>query len=184
MTCGRIDLGCTKCRLSKKRTLVVPGNGPCSSRIVFIGEAPGRDEDVTGEPFVGAAGKLLNAALEKAGVPRSQVFCTNIVKCRPPDNRKPRKDEIRTCTELYLSFELETVRPRVVCALGQTATGCLIGLEGKMSDAVGRGMSRTICGRPVKFFAAYHPAAVLYQRKKMKDFQESVRAALVAAGLI
>jgi len=164
--------------------MVVAGNGPCSSCIVFVGEAPGRDEDVTGVPFVGSAGKLLNAALEAAGVGREEVFCTNIVKCRPPNNRRPRKDEICICTDLYLASELETIRPKVICALGQTATGHFMDLKGRMSDVVGRGMTRTVCGRRVRFFVSYHPAAVLYQRKKMKEFDAAIRAALAEAGMI
>jgi uracil-DNA glycosylase family 4 len=183
MTCGKIDLGCTKCRLSKKRTLVVAGNGPCSSDLVFVGEAPGRDEDVTGKPFVGSAGKLLNAALEAAGVRRDTVFCTNIVKCRPPNNRKPRKDEIRTCAGLYLTSELETIEPKVICALGQTAAEYFIDLDERLSDVIGCEMSVAFLGEQVKFFVSYHPAAVLYQRKKMNDFQRGIASAVKAAGL-
>ncbi len=184
MTCGKIDLGCTKCRLSKKRTLVVAGDGPCNSRIVFIGEAPGRDEDVRGIPFVGSAGKILNAALEAAGVSRTKIYCTNIVKCRPPDNRKPKKDEIRTCTELYLTSEIASIRPRVICPLGQTATEYFMDLTGGMSDVIGREILLTIDDLHVKVMPAYHPAAVLYQRKKVRDFQRTISAAVKAARLV
>jgi len=183
MTCGTIDLGCTKCRLSKRRMLVVPGDGPCNAKVVFVGEAPGRDEDVRGVPFVGSAGRLLDAALQSAGVSRRKVYCTNIVKCRPPDNRKPRKDEVCTCTELYLSSELATVRPTVICALGQTATEYFMDLKGRMADHVGRELVLTVCNRPVKFIPSYHPAAVLYQRGKLPEFQRTIAAVLRAAGL-
>jgi len=183
MTCGDIDLGCTKCRLSKRRTRVVAGNGPCNSRLVFVGEAPGRDEDVSGVPFVGSAGKLLDAALEEAGASRKKVYCTNIVKCRPTDNRRPRKDEISTCTELYLSSELKTLRPTVICPLGQTATEYFFDLKTNMSEVVGHEIPLTIGDRQVKLMPSYHPAAVLYQRKKMKDFKNGIAAAVEAAGL-
>jgi DNA polymerase len=183
MTCGKIDLGCTKCRLSKRRTLVVPGNGPCGSKLVFVGEAPGRDEDVKGIPFVGSAGKLLNAALESAGVSREKVYCTNIVKCRPPNNRKPKKDEICTCTELYLSSELKAIKPKVICALGQTAVEYFVDLKENMSEVIGHEMPIVVSGMHVKFVVSYHPAAVLYQRKKLRDFQKTIASAVRAAGL-
>ncbi len=184
MTCGDIDLGCTKCRLSKRRTLVVAGNGPCNSKIVFVGEAPGRDEDVSGKPFVGSAGKILDSALEATGVSRKKVFCTNIVKCRPPHNRKPRNDEVSTCTELYLSSELESIDPQVICPLGQTATEYFMDLTAKMADVVGREMVLTISGRRVKVIPCYHPAAVLYQRSKTSEFRKSIATAVQAAGLV
>jgi len=183
MTCGKIDLGCTRCRLSKKRTLVVPGNGPCNAKLVLIGEAPGRDEDIKGVPFVGRAGRLLDQALEDAGTMRETVFCTNTVKCRPPGNRKPRKDEIRTCTNLYLSSELGKVRPKVICALGQTAAEYFMDLKTNLSDVIGCEMPVTVQGRQVKLVVSYHPAAILYQRKKMQEFQRSIDAAVKAAGL-
>jgi len=183
MTCGKIDLGCTKCRLSKGRTRVVAGNGPCNAKLVFVGEAPGRDEDVTGVPFVGRAGKLLDTALMEAGVERVTVYVTNIVKCRPPRNRKPRKDEACTCAELYLSSELATVRPTVICTLGQTATEYFIGLKGNMSEVVGREFALTAGDRIVKIIPSYHPAAVLYQRKKMREFQRTVNAVVRSAKL-
>lgn len=183
MTCGDIDLRCNKCRLSKGRTRVVAGDGPCNSRLMFVGEAPGRAEDLTGVPFVGSAGRLLDVALGAAGVNRKKVFCTNIVKCRPPDNRRPRMDEVSTCTELYLSAELETVRPRIICALGQTATEYFIELKTNMSEVIGHEIPLTIEDRQVRLMPSYHPAAVLYQRKKMHDFQRSIAAAVESAGL-
>ena len=183
MTCGHIDPGCTKCRLSKRRMHVVPGDGPCDARIVFVGEAPGRDEDMKGVPFVGSAGKMLTAALARAGVARSLVYCTNIVKCRPPDNRKPRKDEISACTGLYLTDELLAIRPRVICPLGQTATEFFIDLPCGMSESVGLETALDISGMRVRLIPSFHPAAVLYQRKKLPEFQRSILASVKAAGL-
>ena len=183
MTCGKIDFGCTKCRLSKGRTRVVPGTGPCTSPIVFIGEAPGREEDLKGEPFVGRGGKLLDEVLKDAGVDRSEVYVSNLVKCRPPDNRRPRKDEIETCSQ-YLESEMKAVRPKIVCALGQTVAKCLLDSGEKMSDLVKKERKIIIGEREVRLFVAYHPAACLYQRKNTSSFRKSIEASLRAARLI
>jgi len=182
MTCGKIDLACTKCRLSEGRTRVVPGAGPCPAKIVFIGEGPGKDEDMRGEPFVGRAGKILTEALENAGVDRSDVFITNLVKCRPPGNRRPRKDEVETCRP-YLESEIKAVKPMLACALGQTVANSLLGNKEPMSALVGKDWTVTLGGLTVKMAVAYHPAACLYQRKNLKMFQESIKAALESAGL-
>jgi len=183
MTCGNIDLACTACRLSGKRLHVVPGNGPCRSRIMFFGEAPGREEDVRGEPFVGRAGRILDKAIESAGAERSKVYVGNIVKCRPPNNRKPRSDEIDTCTSLYLESEICAVKPRVICALGQTAANYFLPTNDKMSDRVGREIEMLFDGLEVRYFVAYHPAACLYQRKNLASFERSIRGGLRAAGM-
>ena len=183
MICGDIDLRCAKCRLCRKRTQVVPGVGPCSSRIVFIGEGPGRDEDVKGQPFVGRAGKILDEALERAGTDRSNVFITNLVKCRPPGNRRPRKDEIRTCS-VYLNSELKALGPKVICALGQTVGNNLLGNREKMPALMIGDWIVPVAGRDVKLIVAYHPAACLYQRKNTKAFRESIAEALEAAGTV
>jgi uracil-DNA glycosylase family 4 len=183
MICGDVDLQCTKCRLSKERTQVVPGVGPCSSRIVFIGEGPGKDEDVKGQPFVGRAGKVLDEALKSAGVDRSRVFITNLVKCRPPGNRRPRKDEIRTCSA-YLDSELKTIDPEVICALGQTVGNHLLGNREKMPVLIKGEWMVSVAGMDVKLIVAYHPAACLYQRKNTKPFQRSIANALEAAGAV
>jgi len=183
MTCGKIDLRCRRCRLSEKRTQVVPGSGSCRSRIAFIGEAPGKDEDLKGMPFVGRAGRLLDRALEQAGASRNEVFICNLVKCRPPKNRRPRKDEIAACSR-YLRSELQTIRPKVVVALGQTAAESFLKGRRKMLDIVGCESAITICGRRVRFFVTYHPAACLYQRKNLKAFNESIRASLRAARMV
>jgi len=183
MTCGNVDLACTKCRLSDKRTRVVPGVGPCDSRIIFVGEAPGKDEDLKGEPFVGRAGKILDECLMEAGVDRSQVYISNLVKCRPPKNRKPRKSEIVTCTSLYLNSEIKKVSPLVICALGQTASETLLRTELNMEEFVGKEFPQTIAARNVRLFVAYHPAACLYQRRNLPKFKETIKASLKAAGL-
>lgn len=184
MTCGEVDLACTKCRLSAKRIQVVPGNGSCRSAIMFVGEAPGKDEDILGEPFVGRAGKLLDETLSELGIERSSVFVTNICLCRPPNNRKPRMDEVGTCTSLYLTSAVKAVRPRVVCALGQTAASYLLGTSDRMSRLVGKGYSRTLFGVRTTVHVAYHPAGALRQRSNMPSFKKAIRASLRAAGMI
>jgi uracil-DNA glycosylase family 4 len=182
MTCGKIDLACTRCRLSDGRTQVVPGTGPCSARVVFIGEGPGKDEDARGEPFIGRAGKVLSDALDKAGVARQDVFITNLVKCRPPGNRRPRKDEVDTC-RIYLESELKTVKPAVVCALGQTVANSLLGNKESMATLMRKDWTVKLGGRSVRMIVAYHPAACLYQRRHLKTFQESIKTSLEAAGV-
>lgn len=184
MTCGDIDLACTACRLSGKRLHVVPGSGPCKSRIMFFGEAPGKDEDARGVPFVGRAGIILDQAIKKAGADRSKVYVGNIVKCRPPNNRKPRPDEIGACTSLYLESEIRAVKPRVICALGQTAANYFLPTNEKMSDRVGQEIEMLFDGLEVRFFVAYHPAACLYQRKNLASFERSMSMCLRAARMV
>jgi DNA polymerase len=124
----------------------------------------------------------LDDAIEAAGVRRDQVRITNLVKCRPPDNRRPRKDEVAICTSLYLSSEIESVRPRVICALGQTSAEHLAGRKMQMGKVVGKEVPHSLPLESVRLFVAYHPADCLYQRKNLKDFKRSVEASLLAAG--
>jgi len=134
---------------------LVPGEGNINSKVVFIGEAPGRDEDREGRPFVGAAGRFLTQALESAGLHRKEVYITNVVKRRPPRNRPPRKGEVAVFLP-YLRRELEIIRPKVVCLLGSTAVKALLG----RSLAEVRG--KVVRGGGWTFFSTYHPAAVIY----------------------
>jgi DNA polymerase len=180
MSCGRIDLACRKCRLSKHRIRVVPGKGSCRSPIVFVGEAPGKEEDLRGEPFVGRAGKILDDALREAGIAREDAYISNLVKCRPPNNRKPRKDEIEACSQ-FLSSELKAIKPRVVCALGQTAAEALTGKKGSMTEHLGRAVGSERFGRLIRVVVAYHPAACLYQSRKVTQFKSQIADALALA---
>lgn len=182
MSCGNTDLKCTRCRLSKSRTQVVPGTGPCNAKIVFIGEAPGKDEDLKGEPFVGRAGKILDAALAEAGVGRDQVYIANLVKCRPPGNRRPRKDEVSACAR-FLESELREISPVVVCALGLTVASKLCGTRGKMSHLAGKTIDCKLFGMDFRLHVNYHPAACLYQRKNLEKFKKGIKASLSVAGL-
>lgn len=184
MTCGKVDLECTKCTLCAKRQHVVPGNGSCKSPIMFLGEAPGRAEDIAGEPFVGRAGKLLDKTLSELGVSRQQVFVTNVCLCRPPNNRKPKRGEVSTCTSLYLSSSVAVVRPKVVCALGQTAASHLLETGEGMSRLVGKETAKTMYGVKTRVFVSYHPAGALRQPKTMPAFRKAIKKSLEAAGLL
>ncbi len=151
---------CTLCRLHRGRTRAVPGEGPIDADVFLIGEAPGREEDAIGRPFVGSAGKVLNKALAAAHLSRKDVFITNVVKCRPPANRAPKTDEIEACRP-YLRSQIEAVRPKVLVTLGSTALRGLLGPGSLMSEA--RGNDLAFDGIPVR--STYHPAALLYNRR-------------------
>ena len=146
-------LSCQLCRLSKSRTIAVPGDGPRDAKIMLIGEAPGAEEDMTGRPFVGRAGRLLDKLLAEAGIVRSQVFITSVVKCRPPANRKPKGDEMEICTRTYLSPQMDLINPKVVCLMGNVASQAVIGKQGVTSIH-----GQVFNGR---FLVTFHPAAVL-----------------------
>ena len=148
---------CTKCELHKSRTRTVPGEGPHDARIMFVGEGPGQNEDEQGRPFVGAAGKFLTELLESIGLKRSDVFITNIVKCRPPNNRAPRKSEIEACNP-YLQSQIRLINPRIVCALGTPAITTLMGDEYSASKFHGKSLTKG----EVTILPMYHPAAALY----------------------
>jgi DNA polymerase len=177
-----LDLACTNCRLSETRTQVVPGAGDPSATLVFIGEAPGKDEDLKGSPFVGRAGKVLEAALASAGIHRDSVYITNLVKCRPPGNRRPRGDEVAAC-KAQLEAELRVVRPKAVCLLGQTVARQTLGDRSSMKAMAGKEREVTIGGREVRAFVAYHPASCLYRRENVESLKETVKLCAKAAGL-
>jgi len=148
---------CQACRLSERRTQAVPGVGDREADWLFVGEGPGAEEDVRGEPFVGQAGKLLDAMLAALGLARGQnVYIANAVKCRPPGNRTPEADEIATCHP-YLDRQIELIRPRIIVALGRPAAQTLLGGEIKIAAARGRLFQRK--GVPV--VVTYHPAYLL-----------------------
>ncbi len=164
-------LACTKCQLWKTRTNAVPGVGSREC-LMFVGEAPGANEDIEGKPFVGAAGKLLTDLIKEVlGLDRSQVYITNLVKCRPPRNREPTDLEEKTCWP-YLQRELEIVRPKVIVALGRHSSSYLLGKIGvtfkTMEEARGKIHAFPILGSQVPLFSTYHPAAALYN-PRLKD---------------
>lgn len=160
---------CTRCRLHKTRTQAVPGDGPYDAEIMFVGEAPGFYEDKQGKPFVGAAGRYLNQLLEKNGLRREDVYITNIVKCRPPNNRDPLPDEIKAC-ESYLDRQIELINPRVIVTLGRFAMQHFF--PGASISRV-HGQPREQNGRI--FFPIFHPAAGLYQPKWQPLLEEDFR---------
>lgn len=134
----RADIGdCTRCRLSQGRKNIVFGVGNPEARLMFVGEAPGRDEDIQGEPFVGRAGQLLTKIIEAMKLKRSEVYISNVVKCRPPENRNPAPDEIETC-EPFLLRQIETIRPEVIVGLGNFAVQTLLQTEAKITGLRGR----------------------------------------------
>ncbi len=150
-------LACTACRLAETRTHVVFGVGNPEADLMFIGEAPGRNEDLQGEPFVGAAGKLLTQLLSEIGLERSDVYIANVLKCRPPGNRDPRPDEIEACKH-FLRDQLDLVDPRVVVTLGNFATKLLLRTETGITRLRGRAYP---WWRGKTLIPTYHPAAAL-----------------------
>jgi DNA polymerase len=157
---------CIKCELHKTRANVVCGAGSISSKIMFVGEAPGQDEDIKGLPFVGKAGKLLSQLLLEIGVPRDSVFITNIVKCRPPNNRPPDEIEILTC-QPYLKNQIELLKPKIVVTLGSYATQSITGsLEG-----ITKLRSREIKMNGFAVFPTFHPAYVLRNPKSISTIR-------------
>ena len=159
---------CKLCRLWESRTNAVPGTGNIDAEVVFVGEGPGRNEDLQGKPFVGAGGKLLDELLANAGLQRDQVYITNIVKCRPPKNRKPKPDEVETCTSNYLEKQLELLKPKLVCTLGATSMEYFIE-ETKMGENHGKLFKSKKTGIPV--LPTYHPASIFHNRP-LKDLLE------------
>jgi DNA polymerase len=152
---------CPDCDLCQTRTQTVPGEGPEDARIMFIGEAPGFNEDKQGKPFVGRAGKLLDQLLEEIGLVRKQVFIANVLKCRPPGNRDPQPVEIEAC-EGHLFRQIELIEPRVICSLGNFATKLLSGSPQGITRVRGVPQLREIAGRNVFLYPIFHPAAALY----------------------
>ena len=171
-------LSCTLCELCETRTNAVPGSGNIvNPEVVFIGEGPGRNEDLQGKPFVGRGGKLLDELLQGAGLKREHVYITNIVKCRPPRNRKPKPDEVSTCTSHYLEKQLEILKPKLICTLGATALQYFTG-EKEMGSNHGK-LFRT--KSQIQLLSTYHPAAVFRNRKLRKSLDEDLKK---IAGLI
>jgi len=158
--------GCVQCPLHATRTKAVPGEGTPSARVMLIGEAPGRDEDQRGQPFVGAAGRFLDQMLAGSSVNRDDLFITNTVKCRPENNRPPRKREVDTCTSLYLFEQIELINPALIMLLGSVATKKLLGV-----NSVNEVRGRVIEHNNRKYLAGYHPAASFYR----EDMAENIR---------
>jgi DNA polymerase len=163
-------LGCGKCELAEGRNNVVFGVGNPKASLMFIGEAPGRDEDLQGIPFVGRAGQLLDKILAAAGIARDDVYIGNIIKCRPPNNRTPLTSEIEACMP-YLAKQIEFIAPAIICTLGLPATQTLLGIRGSMGSLRGKIYKHG----DILIVPTYHPAAALrdprYKKPIWEDFQ-------------
>jgi uracil-DNA glycosylase len=163
---------CTKCpQLAATRQTVVFGSGNADADLMFVGEAPGANEDKQGLPFVGQAGRLLDTLLSEIGLSREDVFVANVLKCRPPGNRDPLPQEIDACQD-YLFRQLELIEPRVVCTLGNFATKLLRGDPTGITRLHGREELRQIGPRRVRLYPIYHPAAALYTPKMLETLRE------------
>ncbi len=162
---------CRKCDLWKTKTNYVPGEGSDRAKIVFVGEAPGREEDRQGRPFVGNAGKLLDELLASIGLRREDVFITNVLKCRPPGNRDPRPEEVEACSP-YLVRQLNVIKPDVIVCLGRHSSSFVFELFGLKFRGISRerGEVRKVnsWGKEVYVVPVYHPAAALY-RPQLKE---------------
>lgn len=162
---------CQRCKLAKLgRSQVVFGVGNPRASIMFVGEAPGFYEDQQGEPFVGAAGKLLNELLQSAGLSRSEIYIANVIKCRPPNNRDPEPDEVETCKP-FLMQQIEMIQPKVVCTLGNWATRTLLEKNVGITKVRGQAIRR----EKFVIFPLLHPAAVLHQGNLREPLEEDFR---------
>jgi uracil-DNA glycosylase family 4 len=167
----REELGeCTRCSLSSSRKNIVFGKGNPHASLVFVGEAPGGDEDVAGEPFVGEAGQLLTRIIQSIKLRREDVYICNVIKCRPPKNRDPKPEEIEACFP-FLKKQLEVMRPRLICALGKFAAQTLLGTTEKISKLRGKVYEFN----HIKVVPTFHPASLLrnpeWKREVWKDMQ-------------
>jgi DNA polymerase len=175
----RDDIGdCTRCRLHKGRTKIVFGVGNPKAELMFVGEGPGHDEDVQGEPFVGRAGKLLTQMIEAMGLRREDVYIANVVKCRPPDNRLPEKDEIATCSP-FLMRQIDVIRPKVICCLGSCAAQTLLAT----TQGISRFRGEWFDFRGTKLIPTYHPAYLLRNPAAKSDVWKDLQKVMVHLGL-
>jgi uracil-DNA glycosylase len=167
----REELGdCRRCKLHSTRTNIVFGTGNPRAKLVFVGEGPGRDEDLQGQPFVGLAGQLLTKIIQAIQLTREEVYIANIIKCRPPGNRNPEPDEIKSC-EPFLLKQLAAIRPRVICALGTFAARTLLQTEEKISLL--RGRFHPYQG--ILLMPTYHPAFLLRNPNSKRDVWEDMK---------
>ena len=181
MTLGEIEKRiavCRKCSLAETRTNVVPGEGSRRAKLMFIGEAPGGEEDKEGRPFVGRAGQLLTRIIESIGLKREDVFIGNILKCRPPGNRNPFPSEIVACFP-YLRGQIEIINPRVICALGKFAAQTLL----KSDTPISRLRGRFYDYHGIKLMPTYHPAYLLRNPGGKKDVWEDMKMVAKELGL-
>lgn len=156
--------GCLRCRLSKSRKHIVFGEGNVNAKLMFIGEAPGKDEDEEGQPFIGKAGQLLTKIIESIKLSRKDVYITNIVKCRPPNNRAPQDDEINSCSDI-LTAQIDIIKPKIICALGNFSAKTLLLTDTPISKIRGRFYSY----HGIYLMPTYHPAFLLRNPEMKRD---------------
>ncbi len=166
-----VTMACIRCDLAQTRKTVVFGEGNPKADIVFVGEAPGEEEDNQGRPFVGRAGKLLDQLIDRIGIRRNDVFICNVLKCRPPGNRDPEPLEIACCKE-YLLEQLDIIRPKVICTLGRHAYNTLLEVDAPITRI--RGKMTTFRGTPL--LPTYHPSYLLRSQGKMKEAWEDMES--------
>lgn len=164
-----VTMACARCELAQTRKMVVFGEGNPKADIVFVGEAPGEEEDNQGRPFVGRAGKLLDQLIDRIGIRRNDVFICNVLKCRPPGNRDPEPLEIACCKE-YLLEQLDIIRPKVICTLGRHAYNTLLEVDAPITRI--RGKMTTFRGTPL--LPTYHPSYLLRSQGKIKEAWEDM----------
>jgi uracil-DNA glycosylase family 4 len=175
----REDIGdCKRCRLCERRNKIVFGVGNAKAELVFIGEGPGHDEDIQGEPFVGRAGKLLTEMIKAMGLQRADVYIANVVKCRPPENRMPEKDEVATCFP-FLLRQLEVIKPKVIVCLGNVAAQNLLGTNKSISHFRGQWFDF----RGSRLIATYHPAYLLRNPAAKGDVWTDLKKVMGVLGL-
>ena len=162
--------GCNKCKLCNSRNNIVFGVGNKNAKIMFIGEGPGADEDAQGMPFVGKAGQLMNKAFEGIGLKRDDVYIANIVKCRPPQNRNPEKDEVEACIN-YLRNQVMIVKPKIIVLLGNVALKNILGEEYGITKVRGNWIER----KGIWYMPTFHPAALLRDESKKIDFWKDLK---------
>jgi uracil-DNA glycosylase len=169
---------CTRCKLSKGRTKIVFGTGSPKAQLMFVGEGPGRDEDLSGEPFVGRAGKLLTDMIKAMGLQREDVYIANIVKCRPPENRQPEHDEVTACSP-FLMRQIDVIQPKVICTLGNTPTQTLL----QTTQGISKFRGQWFDFRDTKLLPTYHPAYLLRNPAAKADVWKDLQKVMAVLGL-
>jgi uracil-DNA glycosylase len=175
---GTVASGCLRCRLAQTRTQVVFGIGSPTADLMFVGEAPGRDEDLQGEPFVGRAGQLLTDIIKAMKLSRAEVYIANVIKCRPPENRNPESDELEACHP-YITRQIEMIRPRVIVTLGKFALQSLTGKTFSISSVRGHWLMHGA----VKVMPTFHPAYLLRTPSAKKDVWNDMKKVMAELGI-
>ena len=160
---------CKLCLLCSTRKNTVPGEGGFLKKLMIIGEAPGYHEDQSGKPFIGPAGKILRNALSKNDISIQDVFITNIIKCRPPNNRPPQMNEKNTCIQ-YLERQILLLQPKMICLLGNVISSYILGIK-----SITKERGRILHKNNLKYFVTYHPAATIYNRNLLNIFEQDIK---------